>query len=252
MKKLLFSLVFPAVVLGSCSSQQEQPTHVSAGETTAPEVHLLDAKSFSRKLDTAKNVQLVDVRTPEEFSGGYISGAVNMNVNAPGFKEQVTTLDKSKPVMVYCKGGGRSGRAAEILKNEGFTQVYDLDGGIMAWQGQELPLAQAQAHDPSADRYTPRDFDRLLQQPLVLVDFYATWCAPCKKMEPVLEKINNEYKGSIVVQRINVDEAVALCKQLKVEALPVVCLYKNGTEIKRVKGEQNETQLRALVSELLK
>jgi rhodanese-related sulfurtransferase len=63
-----------------------------------------------------------------------------MNYNSDDFASQIEKLDKTKPVFVYCKRGGRSAGAAEILKEKGFTKVYNLDGGITAWteEGQEV------------------------------------------------------------------------------------------------------------------
>ncbi len=78
-------------------------------------------------------VQIIDVRTPEEFQSGYIEGAINLNIQDDRFSEQILQLDKSKPVMVYCAKGGRSARAAAQLKEAGFQEVYDLPGGMEAW-----------------------------------------------------------------------------------------------------------------------
>ncbi len=80
--------------------------------------------------------QVLDVRTPGEFSEGHIPGALNIDVNSPGFSQAVNVLDKEKPVYVYCRSGQRSSRAARELREIGFDTVYDLEGGIMAWEGQ--------------------------------------------------------------------------------------------------------------------
>lgn len=86
------------------------------------------------------DVQLLDVRTPEEFSEGHIKGAVNIDVNEPDFQAAATSeLTKGKPVYVYCRSGRRSLFAGEILAKEGFD-VVDLDGGILAWEGAGLPV----------------------------------------------------------------------------------------------------------------
>ncbi|NQY06297.1 MAG: rhodanese-like domain-containing protein [Flavobacteriaceae bacterium] len=78
-------------------------------------------------------VQLIDVRTPEEFESGYVKNAVNMNFYDDDFSENLDKLDKTKPVCVYCKKGGRSAKAAKQLHEKGFEEVYDLDGGITNW-----------------------------------------------------------------------------------------------------------------------
>lgn len=102
-------------------------------------VTLVDVPTFEQKL-IAEGVQLVDVRTPEEFTSGHIANAVNININDANFQTKIATLDKSKPVLVYCKSGGRSGRASSILKEIGFTNITDLDGGITSWKAEGKPI----------------------------------------------------------------------------------------------------------------
>ena len=81
-----------------------------------------------------KEVQLIDVRTPAEFEAGHIEGASNFNItDSATFLEQLASLDKNKPVYLYCKLGGRSGKAAQILKKEGFTNIFDYSGGYQDW-----------------------------------------------------------------------------------------------------------------------
>jgi rhodanese-related sulfurtransferase len=84
--------------------------------------------------------QIVDVRTAEEFAGGHIANAVNMDVTSDDFDSKIQSLDTEKPVMVYCKSGGRSAKAASILKEKGFKNVYDLDGGILGWEDAKKPI----------------------------------------------------------------------------------------------------------------
>lgn len=83
-------------------------------------------------------VQLVDVRTKEEFVDGHLNKAQNVCVTDDDFKQKVAKLDKEKPVYVYCKGGGRSAKAAQILKEMGFKEIYDMEGGFMNWESQGL------------------------------------------------------------------------------------------------------------------
>jgi phage shock protein E len=87
-----------------------------------------------KKAITGKDLQLIDVRTPEEFKNGHIKNAKNINFNGNDFKSQMEKLDKSKPLYIYCQSGGRSGRAAKILSEMGFKQIYDLKGGFGSWK----------------------------------------------------------------------------------------------------------------------
>ena len=80
-------------------------------------------------------LQLVDVRTPKEYSEGYIGKAKNINFFDDDFTTQMSKkIDKNKPVVLYCRSGRRSANAALKLKDLGFKQIYDLNGGILSWK----------------------------------------------------------------------------------------------------------------------
>ncbi len=88
------------------------------------------------------NVQLLDVRTPNEYNSGHIKGSVNMNYYDQDFSKQVLSLDKNRPVYVYCRSGVRSKYSSDILKKLGFKTIYNLKGGILNWSAQKLPLVK--------------------------------------------------------------------------------------------------------------
>lgn len=93
-----------------------------------------DVATDSFKSLMTKDAILLDVRTPQEYKSGKIVKAKNINVTAFDFMDKVKNLDKSKDILVYCRSGVRAGRAAKMLTKLGFTKVYNLKGGIMAWQ----------------------------------------------------------------------------------------------------------------------
>lgn len=84
--------------------------------------------------------QLIDVRTIEEFDEGHLKKAQNICVTDSDFKENVAKLDKSQPVYVYCRSGKRSAKAAEILKDMGFKEIYDMEGGFLKWEDENLEI----------------------------------------------------------------------------------------------------------------
>ena len=99
----------------------------------SPTITRID-KSYLKENVVNKDVQLVDVRTAEEYAAGHIGHAVNFNiVQGDVFLEQIQSLDKDKPVYLYCKAGGRSNRAAQLLKEKGFVKIYDYSGGYNDW-----------------------------------------------------------------------------------------------------------------------
>jgi thioredoxin len=196
------------------------------GQAQKSATSLLPA-DFVERIKQLPGAPLVDVRTPDEFAKGHLQNALNYDWNGTAFDTQIAALDKSKPVFVYCLSGGRSGSAAAKMRSQGFTSVYELDGGIIKWRAAGLP--ETNGNKSGAAGMSKQAFENLLKSDkLVLVDFYAEWCAPCKKMKPYLDEITETMSEKVVVIRINVDDNQSLCKELGIEALPVLQLYRQG------------------------
>ena len=120
-----------AFVMVSCNAQtNEKKTAV----IEVQEELLLNPVAFSERLSQEEQPQIIDVRTPQEFKNGTIENAVNWNVLDGTFEQNIQSLDSSKSVYVFCAKGGRSGKAASILKEKGFISVIDLKGGYGAWE----------------------------------------------------------------------------------------------------------------------
>jgi len=114
----------------SCSEAQTKNEASSDQSQTINKV--LSPKEFKEKLND-ESIQLVDVRTTPEIKGGKIENSVQIDFNGADFKSELAKLDKSRPVMVYCASGRRSGNTAATLQSMGFTEVYDLKGGFNGW-----------------------------------------------------------------------------------------------------------------------
>ncbi|MFY0690039.1 MAG: rhodanese-like domain-containing protein [Cyclobacteriaceae bacterium] len=112
------------IVLFSCSSTTNQQ---------GPQV--LESDQFELQMKN-EGVQLIDVRTPNEYNQGHLPNAILLDYSGGQLQKSLDKLDKDKPVMVYCAVGGRSGRAAKLLSESGFKVVYDLQGGIRDWTSQ--------------------------------------------------------------------------------------------------------------------
>jgi thioredoxin 1 len=205
--------LFTAYVMSSCNSQAQ-----TAG-------YNLDATAFAEKMNELPAAPVIDVRTPDEFANGHLKNAKNIDWNGTYFENGIARLEKDEPVFVYCLSGGRSHAAAEKMRGMGFKQVYELDGGIMKWRAANLP-----EENTNAGGMNETQFAALLNtDKKVLIDFYADWCGPCKKMAPYLEAMKTEMADSVVIVRINADSNQALAKALKVDALPTL-LYYSGTK----------------------
>ena len=77
--------------------------------------------------------QIIDVRTPHEYSLGHIMGAVNIDFSDPAFEDRIGELDRSGTYLIYCASGNRSGQALTVMEELDFMTVYNLEGGIAAW-----------------------------------------------------------------------------------------------------------------------
>lgn len=108
----------------------------------AQTIKKLDPQGFEKKLNESKGYILVDVRTSGEYAQGHLANAVLIDIYSDDFKSRVSKLDKSKPVFVYCKAGSRSSSAVGVFTDLGFKEIYDLSGGINAWQRANKPITK--------------------------------------------------------------------------------------------------------------
>lgn len=200
---------------------------VPEGCRSAPRKGELNPHAYRAGLNDKKDEILLDVRTPDEYKEAHLPGAVNIDWNDEGFMDKVAKLDKNKPVFVYCRSGHRSGLAAQALKSAGFDEVFNLDGGIMAWQKAGLRVT-TDVPGPLKG-ITMDEYHQLLKSDkLVLVDFYATWCTPCKRMSPFLEEIAAEKAGKLELHQLDADKNTLVASELRISSLPTLLLYKKG------------------------
>ena len=85
-------------------------------------------------------VVVLDIRTPDEFKEGHIAGATNVDFRNASFAQDLGKLDKNQPYLMHCRSGGRSSKALEMMRDMGFTAVYHLKGGTLAWENAGQPL----------------------------------------------------------------------------------------------------------------
>lgn len=215
MKKMIFNiLVAASIALMSCGNAEQQ--------------QLLNPKEFKAAIAENKNAPIVDVRTPQEFENGHIDQAVNIDFNSPQFEEQIQQFDKNQPIYIYCQGGGRSAGAAVKMKELGFTQVYDMKGGMVAWNSEF-----SDKNAPAANgEMTMADFEKMIDKDkVVLVDFYAEWCAPCQKMKPFLHELQEQYPDKLKIVKIDTDKHKQLAGIFRINALPTLMIYKDGVKV---------------------
>lgn len=209
---------------------------------------VLPVDEFDKTYSATSTPILLDVRTPEEFAKGHLVKAQNIDYRNPNFQAQIKELDKTKPVFVYCLAGARSAAAVEVLHQNGFNTVYDLKGGYLQWTAKQKPIEAATA--PTQQGFTTADIEKLVSNhKIVVLDFYAKWCAPCIKMMPTIEKLSEELKGKVMFVKVDADQNKALMTSYAIDEIPTFLIFKNGKPSMRSIGYQEEKALRELVAE---
>jgi thioredoxin 1 len=191
-----------------------------------PSIKTVPVAEYSAAIAT-DTAQIIDVRTADEYTGGHIAYAKNMDQAEDAFDEQIKTLDKTKPTYIYCLSGGRSKSAAGVMAKAGFTNIINLDGGIMAWRNARKSLVIDHGANIGMGM-TLDDYNKLVSTKNTLVEFYAVWCGPCKVLKPIVEKIAAENKDKLNVIFIDVDKNKMLADSLHLASIPVLKYYENG------------------------
>ncbi len=222
MKKYPFLLL--TLFFFSCAAQNKQ---------------VLNADEFEKGM-VKDSAQILDVRTVGEYNSGHLQNALWADWNnETEFERRSSFIDKKKPVYVYCLSGGRSSAAANKMRKQGFN-VYELKGGINAWKAGNKNIAgKSTEKQMTIDEYNAG----IASNATVLVDFGATWCPPCKTMEPIVQGLQKKYEGKFALLKVDGGKDEELLKKYNVTALPVFIVYKNGKEIWRKDGVASEMEL---------
>ncbi|MEV4881748.1 thioredoxin fold domain-containing protein [Chitinophaga ginsengisegetis] len=209
----------------------------------AQQQQAVDAAEFDKDIQQP-GVQVFDVRTAGEFSTGHLPHALQADyTKKEEFKDRVQYLDKKKPVYIYCLSGGRSAAAAKWMRENGFANVVELDGGINAWKRAGKQLEGVAEKKP---QLSVADYNKAVQaKGYVLTDVGAAWCPPCKQMEPVLEKFFQKHPQ---VKKVAVDGGndQDVMKSVDATKLPTFIFYKDGKEIARKQGVMELAELEKL------
>ena len=205
---------------------------------------ILSPKDFKTRL-TDNTIQLIDIRTPDEFLHGYIEGAQNIDYYSPEFLANMSKLDKTKPIAMYCKSGGRTKDALKVLAKEGFSKLIALNGGLLKWESEGFTLVAPKPVEPIQKAISNDEYNKIINSSkIVIVDFNAKWCGPCKMLKPVLDKISADFadKGVKIVG-IDTDESKALTNEMRINEIPLLLFYKDGVLVERMIGFNPESIL---------
>lgn len=240
----LVLVLFLSISAAACQNPKTGAADSAANNTAqAPAGGNVSVDEFEKQIAASADAQIVDVRTPGEFVGGHLKNAQNIDVNSSNFSQQIAGLDKSKPVFVYCLAGSRSASAASYMRQQGFSTVYEMSGGIIKWNNAGKPLETGNAA-PKKQGMSLDEFNKLVNtDKYVLVDYNAKWCKPCIQMAPMLDKVANDKKDKMTLLKIDADANPELLKQKGVEDIPVLELYYKGEVIWKHHGLVDEATL---------
>lgn len=206
---------------------------------------VLSTAVFQQKLNQP-NIQILDVRTAEEYQSGHLKNALQANwMDKTQFAERIQHLDKAIPVLVYCASGVRSGQAMKAMAGQGFKEVYNMEGGMSAWKVEGKPF-EATASSPEM---TVAAFQSKINEiTIALVDIGAEWCPPCKKMEPVLAQLKKDLGNKYALIKVDGGNDITVMKHLQFQALPTFIVFKNGKETWRKQGIVSLDELKKAIN----
>ena len=143
MNKIFIIVPICLVAVFSCDRPKSSTNNkYSIPVEEAQIIRSVDSRDAKIILDEEEDIILLDVRTPEEYAEGHLAGAKNLDYNAPNFTEQIQQLDPDQKYMLYCAGGGRSGKSLEIMKEMGFKQVYNVTEGFTELIDKGIPVTE--------------------------------------------------------------------------------------------------------------
>ena len=239
MRRYFLAVVFIQIFLMSCGQ--------------IPNINQLSSKEFKELIED-KEAILLDVRTNFEFENEHLINAEQLNYYAIDFRRKILLLPKDQDIFLYCNTGYRSEKATEILLENGYTKVYNLQHGIMEWNINNFPVTkEPNARLDKINKYEPEQYQSLLNSDsLIFIDFYAPWCAPCMKMMPMIDSLKLEYHNRIKIVKINSDASKKLIKKLQIVSVPYLVFYHKGEVIFSKNGMISKQDLIAIFDSNLK
>lgn len=146
MKRLPFALLLSVLFVGACGQSPSGETERDGGDAateavkeTHPSVEV-NAAEAAAMLKENPDLVILDIRTPGEFNAGHIKGAVNIDFNAPDYKDRIAGLEREKSYLMHCASGGRSGMSMELFEELQFENIIHFKTGFRDWADSGLPV----------------------------------------------------------------------------------------------------------------
>jgi rhodanese-related sulfurtransferase len=139
--KASLEILFAAVLIFLCGCSDRTSTGTS-GQYNGIAENIDAQKAYELIGGNEQNPDFIilDIRTPQEYSGGHIEGAENIDYYSDDFRESLDRLGRDKEYLIYCRSGSRSANAFRLMKQMNFMKVYNLSNGIISWIRKKYPL----------------------------------------------------------------------------------------------------------------
>jgi len=215
MKQKIFTAILTLLTATTVFSQSQSSTAILP----------LSVDSFAAKISRQSKPQIIDVRTPEEYIINHINGAINIDLKAPNYLDSLKQFDKNKPVFIYAIQNYRPGLLAKELRENEYTEVYELKSGIANWIGSGHPYYSSIKNVVSF-----ADYKKIIaSNKVVLVDIGTKYCGACVKVKMIVDSLKSESNNSYEIIQLELYNNPQLAADLKeIQAVPTVILYKDG------------------------
>lgn len=203
---------------------------------------------FEKTIRASNPLHLIDLRTKGEFEAGHIKKSINIDYLRADFEDYIKSIyPKKTPLVLYCQSGKTSEDAANYLNELGYENIITLKGGFEKWISNSKPYTSSKKTFEPLGFISKENYNtRVRDNKWVLVDFYADWCGPCKKMAPILYKIDEE-NSQLSLLKIDADKNTSMTEQLEVSEIPTMILYKNGKQVWRHTGLITEAEIKSKI-----
>ncbi len=209
----------------------------------------ISAEDFQMAIGSNSEAVVIDVRSPEEFVMGHIEGAQNVSIHSREFDEKAVELAENGEVYVYCKSGSRSSDAVKRLAKLG-VKTTELNGGLRAWE--QAGFGIESTIEKVKTKYSLQEYnDFIANHELILVDFYADWCGPCKAMAPHIAAVKDEHPEKLTILKVNTDHSQAISRHFNIMGIPLVKVYHQGKEVYDKTGYHSKEELEAVLQSYL-
>ncbi len=203
---------------------------------------------FEKTIRASNPLHLIDLRTKGEFEAGHIKKSIHIDFLRADFEDYIKGIySKKTSLVLYCQSGKMSEDAANYLNELGYENIITLKGGFEKWISNSKPYTSAKKTFEPLGFISKENYNtRVRDNKWVLVDFYADWCGPCKKMAPILYKIDEE-NSQLSLLKIDADKNTSMTETLEVSEIPTMILYKNGKQVWRHTGLITEAEIKSKI-----